>query len=127
MKLSVAETGVKAGGKLVLKMKSIKVKTLPKDLKESIEVDVSNLELNENIRVQDIKADNMEVLNPPRISVASVVLTRQLKQEEAAAPTTPTTAAPAPATAAKHRQKRRKRNNFSNYFICPVRFVWGFL
>jgi large subunit ribosomal protein L25 len=101
LKFTGVAAGVKEGGKLVLKMKSIKVKTLPKYLKESIEVDVTNLELNGNIRVQDIKADNMEILNSPRISVASDVLTRQLKQEEAAAPTTPTTAAPAPATAAK--------------------------
>jgi large subunit ribosomal protein L25 len=98
LKFTGAAAGVKAGGRLVLKMKSIKVKTYPKHLKENIEVDVSNLELNGNIRVQDIKADNMEILNSPRISVASVVLTRQLKQEEtAAAPAAP---ASAPATAA---------------------------
>jgi large subunit ribosomal protein L25 len=100
LKFTGAAAGVKAGGKLVLKMKSVKVKTLPKYLKESLEVDVTNLELNGNIRVEDIEADNMEVLNSPRISVASVVLTRQLKQEEAAAPTT-SAAAAAPATAAK--------------------------
>ena len=75
--------GVKAGGKLVTKMKSIKIKTLPKYLKEFIEVDISGLELNENIRVEDIKAENMEVLNSPRIPIASVTMTRQLKQEEA--------------------------------------------
>ena len=101
LKFTGSASGVKAGGKLVLKMKSIKVKTLPKYLKESIEVDISNLELNGNIRVQDIQAENMEILNSPRISIASVVLTRQLKQEESAAPTAPSTAAPAPATAAK--------------------------
>ena len=103
LKFTGAAAGVKAGGKLVLKMKAIKVKTLPKYLKETIEVDITNLELNGNIRVQDIKADNMEVLNSPRISVASVVMTRQLKQEEAAAPATgaaKTAAAPAAKTAA---------------------------
>jgi large subunit ribosomal protein L25 len=78
--------GVKAGGKLVLKMKSVKIKTLPKFLKEVIEVDISNLQLNENIRVENIIAENMEVLNSPRIPIASVTMTRQLKQEEAAAP-----------------------------------------
>jgi len=78
--------GVKAGGKLVLKMKSVKIKTLPKYLKEVIEVDISNLQLNENIRVENIVADNMEVLNSPRIPIASITMTRQLKQEEAAAP-----------------------------------------
>jgi large subunit ribosomal protein L25 len=40
------------GGKLITKMKSLKVKTLPKYLKENIEVDVSDLELNGNIRVR---------------------------------------------------------------------------
>lgn len=78
--------GVKAGGKLVLKMKSVKIKTLPKYLKEVIEVDISHLQLNENIRVENIVADNMEVLNSPRIPIASITMTRQLKQEEAAAP-----------------------------------------
>jgi len=77
--------GVKAGGKLVTKMKSIKIKTLPKNLKEFIEVDLSNLQLNENIRVENIIATNMEVLNSPRIPIASITMTRQLKQEEAAA------------------------------------------
>ena len=103
--------GVKAGGKLVLKMKSVKVKTLPKYLKEHIDVNIEKLELNENIRVQDVIAENMEVLNSPRIPIASVTLTRQLKQEEsavpkaAAAPAATKTAAPkadaAPAGAAK--------------------------
>jgi large subunit ribosomal protein L25 len=91
--------GVKAGGKLVTKMKSIKVKTLPKYLKETIEVDLTNLELNENIRVENIIAENMEVLNSPRIPIASVTMTRQLKQEEAAAPKAATPAAAAPAAA----------------------------
>jgi large subunit ribosomal protein L25 len=92
--------GVKAGGKLVTKMKSLKIKTLPKYLKEFINVDINNLELNENIRVQDVIAENMEVLNSPRIPIASVTMTRQLKQEEAA--TTPAAApkAAAPAAAA---------------------------
>lgn len=88
--------GVRAGGKLVTKMKSIKIKAFPKDLKEFIEVDLTNLQLNENIRVENIIAENMEVMNSPRIPIASVTMTRQLKQEEAAAPK----AAAAPAAAA---------------------------
>lgn len=89
--------GVKDGGKLVIKIKSLKVKTLPKYLTEQIEVNIDNLDLNGNIRVEDVKIDHYEILNSPRIPIASVVLTRQLKQEEAtAAP-----AAAAPAAAAK--------------------------
>ena len=85
IKLTGTAAGVKEGGKLVIKMKSVKVKTLPKFLKEFIEVDITNLVINENLRVQDIIAPEMEILNSPRIPIASVVMTRQLKQEEAAA------------------------------------------
>ena len=91
--------GVKDGGKLVTKMKSLKVKTLPKFLQEAIEVPIDNLELNGNIRVEDVKNPNYEILNPARIPIASVVLTRQLKQEEAAA--APAAGAAAPAAAKK--------------------------
>jgi large subunit ribosomal protein L25 len=89
IKFTGAAAGVKAGGKLVTKMKSLKVKTLPKYLKENIEVDLTNLELNENIRVEDVQDENYEILNSPRIPIASIVMTRQLKQEEAATPAAP--------------------------------------
>jgi large subunit ribosomal protein L25 len=101
LKFTGTAAGVKAGGKLEIRLKSVKVKTLPKFLKENIEVDISNLELNGNIRVQDIATENYEILNSPRIPIASVTLTRQLKQEEAAAPTAAAAPAAAPAAAAK--------------------------
>ena len=85
IKFTGVSKGVKEGGHLIIKMKSLKVKSLPKHLKEQIEVDITNLELNGNIRVEDVKEPNYEILNSPRIPVASVVLTRQLKQEEATA------------------------------------------
>ena len=93
--------GVKAGGKLVTKIKSLKVKLLPKYLRENIELDINNLELNDNLRVQDVKAENIEILNSPRIPIASVTLTRQLKQEEATAVKPAAGAAAPPAAAAK--------------------------
>jgi len=83
LKFNGAAIGVKNGGKLVLKMKAIKVKAYPKDLRETVDVDLTNLEINGNIRVQDIVAENMEILNSPRIPIASVAMTRQLKQDEA--------------------------------------------
>ena len=87
LKYTGNSVGVKDGGKLVTKIKSIKVKTLPKYLRENIIVDITNLALNMNLRVEDIKAEHMEIMNSPRIPIASVVMTRQLKQEEAAAAT----------------------------------------
>ncbi len=74
--------GVKAGGRLVIKMKTIKVRTLPENLVASVDVDITNLKLNGNIRVEDIKLENAEFLNPLRQPVASVVMTRALRQAE---------------------------------------------
>lgn len=85
IKFTGTSVGVKGGGKLITKIKSLKVKALPKDLKETISVDITDLDLNGNIRVEDVKVEGMEILNSPRIPIASVVLTRQLKQEEATA------------------------------------------
>lgn len=122
IKFTGVAKGVKEGGHLIIKMKSLKVKSLPKYLKEQIEVDITNLELNGNIRVEDVKETNYEILNSPRIPVASVVLTRQLKQEEAtvapvagaapaagtAAPAAAGAAAPAAAAPAAAKEKGKK-------------------
>jgi large subunit ribosomal protein L25 len=102
--------GVKEGGQLITKIKALKVKTEPKYLMENIEVDLNDLELHGNIRVEDVMIDNYEILNSPRIPIASVVTTRILRQEESvekpaaaaapvAAPAAGATAAAAPAAA----------------------------
>ena len=77
--------GVRGGGRLVTKMKTLKVKTYPKHLKEAIEVSVEHMNVGDNIRVEDVKTEHYEILNSPRIPIASVVTTRALRQEEAAA------------------------------------------
>jgi large subunit ribosomal protein L25 len=93
--------GVKAGGKLITKIKALKVKTYPKFLQENIKVDLTTLELNGNVRVEDVKVEHYEVLNSPRIPIASIVLTRELKQEESTTGTAPAAAASATAAPAK--------------------------
>ena len=60
-------------------------------MRENIKVDLTDLKLNGNVRVEDVKIEHYEILNSPRIPIASVGLTRELKQEEA------TTATPAAA------------------------------
>ena len=117
IKFTGVSKGVKEGGHLIIKMKSLKVKSLPKHLKEQIEVDITNLELNGNIRVEDVKIEHYEILNSPRIPIASVVLTRQLKQEEAApvtgaapaAAAAPAAGAAAPAAAAAKPAAKAKK------------------
>ena len=113
LKFTGIPEGVKGGGKLVTKMKSLKIKTLPKFLRENIEVDLTHLDVNQNVRVEDVKVDQYEILNSPRIPIASVVTTRLLKQEEAAAKpavaAAPAAAAPAAAAAAPAAGKGGKK------------------
>ena len=102
LKFTGVAAGVKAGGRLVTKMKAVKIKTYPKYLKEQIEIAVDALNIGENLRVEDVKDPNYEILNSPRIPIVSVVTTRALRQEEAVvgAPAKAGAAAPAKTAAA---------------------------
>ncbi len=75
--------GVKSGGRFVIKMNTIKIRTTPQYLMECIEVDITNLEIGKNLRIEDVKVENTEIMHHGRIPIAAVVTTRALKQAEA--------------------------------------------
>jgi large subunit ribosomal protein L25 len=77
--------GVKNGGRLIVKVKSVKVKCLPKHLIDAIPVAIDTLEIGKNLRIEDLKAEGITVMQNSRIPIASVVTTRALKQAEAEA------------------------------------------
>lgn len=73
--------GVKAGGRFVIKMNTIKVRTTPENLASHIDVDITNLEIGRNLRIEDVVVSNTEIMHNKRIPIAAVVTTRALKQE----------------------------------------------
>ena len=79
--------GVRAGGKLVKKMRRIKIMTTPEHMVDELVFDVSELTLGNSIRVKDAQVgEGIEILNSPNIPVASVEIPRALKgadEEEA--------------------------------------------
>jgi len=78
--------GVKTGGKLIQKVRRVKIKTTPDKIVDKLFVDISALELGASVRVRDIElVDGMEIMNPLAIPVASVEIPRALKSAEAAA------------------------------------------
>ncbi len=81
-------TGVRAGGKLIKKLRNLKVKGIPAELPDFIEVDITELDLGKSIKVSEISAGNLEILNSPNNPVATVEIPRGLrgKTEEAATP-----------------------------------------
>ena len=76
--------GVQTGGKLLTKLRKIKVKALPKDLPDFIPIDISKLELGKSVKVGELNFDNFEILNSPLVSIVTVEIPRSLrgKQEE---------------------------------------------
>ncbi len=72
--------GVLAGGKLVTKMRKLKVKALPANLPDSVEVNISDLELGRSVKVSKIEPKNYTILSNPSSPVATVTIPRALKQ-----------------------------------------------
>lgn len=75
--------GVMQGGKLLSKLKKIKVKALPNNLPDFIEVDISDLDLGKSVKVSEIKAEGYEVMNGPLNPIASVEIPRALRSKQA--------------------------------------------
>jgi large subunit ribosomal protein L25 len=71
--------GVKAGGKLQVLNRKLIVKALPKDLPDTLEIDVTKLALGKSIKVGDVSFENIEMLNSKNTVIASVKLTRAAK------------------------------------------------
>ena len=76
--------GLKMGGKLMRKMRKVKIKTTPENLVDELIFDVSELKLGQSVRVRDAQVgEEIEVLNSPSIPVASIEIPRALKGAEA--------------------------------------------
>lgn len=85
VKLQGLAKGVRIGGKLMTKVRKLRVKAYPENLVPEIVVNVEELELGKSVRVQDVKIDGVEFMNSPAIPIASVEITRALRSAAAAA------------------------------------------
>jgi large subunit ribosomal protein L25 len=70
--------GVKAGGKLTLNVRKLKVKALPANLPDSIEIKIDNLDIGKSIRVSEIAVNNIELLDTPNMVVVTIKATRNM-------------------------------------------------
>ena len=68
--------GVKAGGKLSLEMRKLRVKGLYMNFPEQLLINVESLGLGKTIQIGDLQFDNLELLNAKDNVVAAVRLTR---------------------------------------------------
>ena len=67
--------GVKIGGGIMdFVTRSVEVECLPADIPESIKVDVSQLDINDYVRVKNIEVDSkVEILSDPEVVVVTII------------------------------------------------------
>jgi large subunit ribosomal protein L25 len=84
VKLEGHSEGVKAGGKLSLEMRKLKVKGLYNDIPEQLIIDITNLGLGKTIQVGSLHYDKLELVNAKNAVVCAVKLTRAARGAQAA-------------------------------------------
>ena len=77
--------GVKAGGKLTLSMKKLRVKAIYTEIPERMIINVDHLGLGKTIQIADLHFDGLELMNAKNAVVCAVQLTRAARGAAAAA------------------------------------------
>ena len=74
--LTGSSIGIKNGGKLRLKRRTLKVKGLLEHLPDRLKIDMTNVDIGHVIKVGDLQYENLELLDPHRSMVVSVISSR---------------------------------------------------
>jgi len=82
VKISGTSPGVLRGGKLMKKVRKLTVKGLLKDIPEEIIVDISNLEINDMIKVGDLAIPNLILVENPNALIVNVASTRNVVEAQ---------------------------------------------
>jgi len=83
VRLTGDSIGIKNGGKLRQKRRKLKVKALPADLPDFLDIDITDLEIGDSQKVGDLTYDKLSLLDSFRAMVVAVVSSRIAKGMEA--------------------------------------------
>ncbi len=72
--------GVRAGGKLVTKLRKLKVRALLSDLPDFINIDITPLEIGMGVKVREVIAPGLTLLDAQNVDVVAVTATRASRQ-----------------------------------------------
>ena len=84
LKFTGASEGVKQGGKLVTKVRKLKVKALPAHLPDYVSIDITGLKIGSNVRVRDLNVEGVTFLDSPANVIVGVQTTRNVAAAETA-------------------------------------------
>ena len=82
VRITGTSPGVKMGGKLVQKLRKLRIKALPKDHLDNIDVSIEGLEVGKSVRVGDLKLDKLVITNAVEDTILSITTSRALRQAE---------------------------------------------
>lgn len=85
VKLEGHAEGVKAGGKLSLSMKKIRVKAIYTEIPERLVINVDHLGLGKTLQIGELHFDGLELMNAKNAVVCAVQLTRAARGAQATA------------------------------------------
>ncbi len=85
VKLEGHAEGVKAGGKLTMSMKKLKVRAIYTQIPERVVINVDHLGLGKTLQVGELHFDGLELVTPKEAVVCAVQLTRAARGAAAAA------------------------------------------
>lgn len=85
LKLNGTPAGVLKGGKLNRKFRNLKVKGLAEAIPENITLDISGLDVEQSIKVGEIKIEGLQMLDSLNAVIVSVASTRAVAAEAAPA------------------------------------------
>lgn len=71
--------GVRAGGRLAVNVRKLKVEALPKDLPDFIEIDITSMNIGDKMRISQMKLNGVTFLDAGNVVVAAVTVTRNSK------------------------------------------------
>ncbi len=77
-----ASVGVVAGGKLTVNRRRLKVKGLASALVDTISINISDLKIGDSVKINEVKINGLEILDPASDVVLSVKATRAARVED---------------------------------------------
>ncbi len=84
IKVSGDSAGVKAGGKLRIRRRSLLVKGNAGDIPEFLPVDITELKIHQSVKVGDLSFDKIELIDPAKSMVLTIATSRVAQKEEEA-------------------------------------------
>jgi large subunit ribosomal protein L25 len=82
VKITGESVGVKAGGKLRIKKRHLKVRGFAQDIPEFLPIDITEVKIHHSIKVGDLAFDKIELIDPKITTILSVATSRVVQKEE---------------------------------------------